>query len=334
MNYIGMDIHKKFTYAVAKDKEGNELSSEKFDNSRNNFRKFLKIFSVNETKIVIESTGVWEHIYDILESIGYQVVLANPTKTKAIAYARIKTDKIDAAMLADLLRANLIAESYLPPREVRELRDIMRQRRTIVKGKTQIKNKIHSLLTKKGIKLPYKTLCASSFQWIIEEINQFTIKSAMISYINLLEQYEFETKKLLIKVQELISKDDRAQLLMTMPGIGPIISMEILSEIGDIQRFGSSSKLCSYAGLVPGVRQSGATIKIGRLIKQANKTIKTCLIEASWVAVRTKETNPIQEHFKKLVKKKGKQKAICAAARKMCCIIYGMLSKNQTFMFL
>jgi len=133
MNYIGMDIHKKFTVAVVKDVEGNLLQEEKFDNDEFAFRKFLMIYHPNETKIVIESTCVWEYIYEILEELSYEVKLSNPTRTKAIAYARIKTDSVDASTLADLLRANLIPESYIPLKHIRLLREITRERRTFVK---------------------------------------------------------------------------------------------------------------------------------------------------------------------------------------------------------
>jgi transposase len=334
MNYIGMDIHKQFTVAVAKDRDGNLLIEEKFDNSKSNFEAFLKIFVPEETKIVIESTSVWEYIYDILDNMKYKVILANPIKTRAIAEARIKTDSVDASTLCDLLRANLVAESYIPPKEVRKFREIMRQRKTIVRGRTAIKNKIHAVLIKNGIKLPYKSLCKSSMQWIIEEINEFSIKSVLVSYINLLEQYNLEIEKLGERISELVIVNKQAQLLMTIPGIGKILSMEILSEIGEIKRFSSSDKLCSYAGLVPSIKQSGSTLRFGRLIKHANNVIKCALVEASWVAIRTRENNPLKEHYQKLIKRKGKQKAICATARKMCCIVYVMLNKNQTFMFL
>ena len=96
MNYIGMDIHKQFTVAVVKDKEGNELETEKFDNSKENFGTFLKTYPVEETQIVMESTSVWEPIYDMIEDMNYPLKLANPIKTRAIAEARIKTDKVDA----------------------------------------------------------------------------------------------------------------------------------------------------------------------------------------------------------------------------------------------
>src|SRR3989344_9394540 len=106
MNYIGMDIHKQFTVAIVKDKEGNELENEKFDNSKENFKKFLISYDPEETKIVMESTSVWEPIYDMIEDMKYPIKLANPVKTRAIAEARIKTDKVDASTLADLLRLN------------------------------------------------------------------------------------------------------------------------------------------------------------------------------------------------------------------------------------
>ena len=118
MNYIGMDIHKQFTVAVAKDRDGNRLAEDKFENSKDNFHKFLKDFLPEETKIVIESTSIWEYIYDLLEEMNYKTILANPIKTRAIAEARIKTDSVDASTLADLLRANLVAESYIPPKEI------------------------------------------------------------------------------------------------------------------------------------------------------------------------------------------------------------------------
>lgn len=331
-----MDIHKEFTVAVVKDDEGNELEVEKFINEKDCFKKFLGIYLPEETKIVMESTSVWEPIYDMIEDMKYPIKLANPVKTRAIADARIKTDKIDASTLCDLLRANLVAESFIPTKDMRDLRDIVRGRKTLVQGKVKVKNKIRAMLTKSGLKLPYKTLCKSSMAWIVEQIEtqKFGIKSVITSLINLLEQYNFEITKIDEKLSEIALRDKRAQLLKTIPGIGNITAITIIAEIGDINRFKSSQKLCSYAGLVPKVEQSANTLRYGRLIKQSNKDLKTCLIEASWIVVRTKEASRLKWFFGNLSKKKGKKKAICAVARKLCCIIYSMLTKNQEFILL
>ena len=334
MNYIGMDIHKQFTVAVAKDRDGNLLAKDKFDNNKTNFETFLKIFVPEETKIVIESSSIWEYIYEILEGMKFEVKLANPTKTRAIAEARIKTDSIDADTLCDLLRANLVAESYIPPKEIRNLRNIMRQRKAIVKGRTQIKNKIHAVLLMNGIKLPYTTLGKTAMKWIIDEINITTIKTILVSYINLLEQYDFELKKIEERINQIAMQNNEAKLLTTIYGIASVRALELVSEIGDIKRFNSPQKLCSYCGLIPSIKQSGSTLRFGRLVKQSNRSLKSTLIESSWNLIRLQGENPFREFYKKLSKKKGKQKAICAVARKLCCVVYVMLSKNQEFMLL
>ena len=264
----------------------------------------------------------------------YKVKLANPAKTRAIAEARIKTDRIDASTLCDLLRANLIAESYIPPKEIRNLRDIMRQRKSIVKGRTQIKNKIYAVLLMNGIKLPYTRLGKTAMKWIVEEIKTTTIKSVLVSYINILEQYEFEIEKLGDRIDEIAMQNKEAKLLTTIYGIASVRALEIVSEIGDINRFESSGKLCSYAGLIPSMKQSGTKLVFGKLIKQSSKNLKFTLVEASWNLIRPKENNRFREFYLKLSKKKGKQKAICAVARKLCCTVYAMLTKNQEFMLL
>ena len=189
MNFIGMDIHKQFTVAVVKDEQGNELAKDKFENSKERFADFLKQFPTENTKIVMESTCVWEYIFEILEEMKYDVKLSNPSRTKAIAWARIKTDNVDASTLADLLRANLVAESYIPPKHIRQLREIVRERRTFVKQTTQIKNRIHALLIKRGIKLPTATLSKKALKLISNSVDENDI---LEHYINLLWYHKQE----------------------------------------------------------------------------------------------------------------------------------------------
>ncbi len=325
-----MDIHKQFTVAVVKDEQGNKLAEDKFENSEDNFGSFLENYKPEETKIVIESTCVWEYIYEILEAKKYEVKLANPTRTKAIAHARIKTDSIDASTLADLLRANLVAESYIPPKEIRRLREVTRERRTFVKQTTQIKNKIHAILIKRGIKILSVTLSKSTLLWLKDKLPDEKI---MLHYLDLLEYHKQKLSEIDKTISDTAYANNNAKLLMTIPGIGTIRSLDIVAEIGEIARFPTADKLCSYAGLVPSIKQSGNTLRFGKLIKQASKNLKGTLVEASWNLVRTKESNLLQEFYKKLVKKKGKQKAICATARKLGCVIHAMLKHQEEFRY-
>lgn len=330
MNYIGMDIHKQFTFAVAKDEQGTIIATEKFSNEKDTFQQFLQAFPPADTKIVIESTSVWEYIYEILESMQYQVKLANPVRTRAIAAARIKTDSVDAATLADLLRSNFIAESYIPPKSVRKLRELTRERRTLVQQTTQIKNRIHAILIRRGITLPSITLCKSTRLWLREQSSEH---DALRLYLDLLEFMEGKESGVEQQMRAAAEQSSEAQLLMTIPGIATIRAIDLVAEIGEISRFPSASKLCSYAGLVPSVHQSGSTLHFGRLIQQSSKTLKYTLVETSWNLVRTKESNPLKEFYKKLSTKKGKQKAICAVARKLCCIVHTMLRKREVWRY-
>jgi transposase len=338
MYYVGLDIHKPFTYGVIKDAEGNVVKEEKFDNTETDFGDFFEGIGPKECKIVMESTCVWEHIHGILESKGYSAKLANPVKTRAIAEARIKTDKVDANILADLLRANMVAECYIPPKEVRLMREMVRSRKALVRTRTQMINKIRAVLMKKDIKLPTRFMGKKSIRWLKENefeefdlLSGYTYKDTILSYLNVVEEVNNQLKFVEKKIGEIAEKSPEAKLIMTIPGIGEIRAIEILAEIGDIKRFEDSNKLCSYAGLVPGIRQSGNTLRFGRLIKQASKSLKGVMIEASWTATRAKEANSLQIYYKRLAKKKGKQKAICATARKMLTVIHAMLRKNEVF---
>ena len=325
-----MDIHKQFTVAVVKDERGNKLAQEKFNNTKENFSNFLEVYKHNETKIVMESTCVWEYIYEILEAMNYCVKLANPVRTRAIAEARKKTDIVDAETLADLLRADLISESYIPPKAIRLLREIARERKTFIKQTTQIKNRIHAILIKRGIKIPTTTLCKGTLLWIRSNtISENILKN----YLDLLDYYELKLDEINSRIKAIAEKNTDAELLMTIPGIAEIRAVDIVSEIGEIKRFPTADRLCSYTGLVPSIHQSGDTLHFGRLVKQSSKALKWALIEVSWNIVRTKKNNPLQEFYKKLAKKKGKSKAICATARKLCCVIHAMLTNREEFRY-
>jgi transposase len=258
----------------------------------------------------------------------YEVKLANPVKTKAIACAKVKTDAVDASTLADLLRANLVAESYIPPKEIRALREMTRLRKMATKQRTQSENRLHAVLTRKGIIIPNRTLCNKSVKFL-EKFQDPMIKE-FLEVIEFQRQRELQIKK---KVGEASLANKEAELLMSFPGIGEIRAIEIVAEIGEISRFPTAEKLCNYAGLVPSIKQSGAGLRLGGLIKQASKNLKHVFVQLTWCVIRQKESNHLQEFYKKLAKKKGKQKAICATARKICCIVHAMLRKKENYKY-
>src|SRR3989344_5960598 len=212
MHHIGLDVHKAFTYGVIEDANGKVIREDKFQNTDENFSKFLDLTEPKETKIVMESTGVWEFIYEMLEAKGYEVKLANPLRTKAIASAKIKTDAIDAKTLADLLRADLIAESYVPSKEMRLLREKMRSRKSLVKTQTRMINKIKAILNRQGVNLPWQKWGKLSQKWV--EVHEFSNKDVIMKHLRILHQVKVEVKTLQLEIEDLANAKKETKLLM------------------------------------------------------------------------------------------------------------------------
>jgi len=326
-----MDIHKKFTYAVVKDEQGKQFTEDKLSNTLEEFAEFLSQFKPEETSIVIESSSVWEHIYTLLESLEYKKIkLANPLKVKAIAHAKIKNDKVDANMLADLLRANLIPESYVPPAETRRLREFTRSRKMIVKQATQVMNRIHAHFTRRGITMPRRTFCKE----VVAFVKEHAENDAVLGYyVAVLESLRAQLGAIDTKMRAMAQENENAKLLMTIPGIGAIRAMSIIAEIDTIRRFPSEKHFSSYAGLVPTIRQSGSTLHVGRISLQASMQLKHALVQAALTAAHMKRANVLQDCYRKLAVIKGKQKALVAAARKLSSIAYAMLWNKREFSY-
>ena len=164
MLYVGIDLHKEKVYGVVIDEKGNVIKEGKFSNTKEEFQKFLK--GIKNAIMAIESTGFTLPAYDFLEEKGYKVRIAHPLKTRAIAEAKIKTDKIDARILAHLLRGNLLPTSYIPKKDMRAIKEMVRHRAYMMKFRTSLKNKIYAELAKR---------------WIKSEGNIFTKISSQIS---------------------------------------------------------------------------------------------------------------------------------------------------------
>ena len=150
--YVGLDVHKKVCHATAMDERGEIVKEGKFRNERAGFEHFFE--GIGDAKVAMEASYHWQPVHELLENIGYDVKLAHPRKTRAIAEAKIKTDKTDSRALAHLLRMDWLPSSYVPPEEVRDLRELVRLRTYLVMIRTRFKNKIQAELAKRWIRVP------------------------------------------------------------------------------------------------------------------------------------------------------------------------------------
>jgi len=329
MLYCGVDLHKKFSYITTMDKEGKYKEQKKVINDE--LPHYFDSLS-EDTKVAVEATSNWYNFYELIEDKVSSVDLAHPLKTRAIAEAKVKTDKVDSTILAHLLRTDLLPTSYIPPKEVRDTRELLRYRASLVRLRTQIKNKIHAILLKNGISHPFSDLFGKGGLKFLKELPlREAYKVPLEGYIQALENLSFLIKEISKHIDTLANKDDNVKLLMTIPGIGAYSAMLIMSEIGDIARFHSKKHLSSYAGLVPSTRSSANKIRHGHITTGGSKWLRWILIEAAQKAYLYK--GPLYSFYQRIRYKKGYQKAVVALARKISIIIYYILKNKVTFQY-
>ncbi|MDI6891654.1 MAG: transposase [Actinomycetota bacterium] len=241
--YVGIDFHKRNTYVTKMDEEGNLTESRNLVNESGALEEFVDSLT-SEDKVVLEATGNWYHFYELVEDKALSITLSHPAKTRAIASARIKTDKIDSAMLAHLLRTNLIPASYIPERATRDLREVLRYRASLVWYRASLKNKIRAILSKNGLSCPYSDLFGKkSRAWLASISPRDCYRESLAGYLVLADTLALEIGRVEEKVQRIAEESPEARLLMTMHGLSYYSSLLVLSEIGEIDRFPSAGQL-------------------------------------------------------------------------------------------
>lgn len=217
---VGMDVHKNYLQVAVLDEKGKVLDNSRVDNDLTKVDEFFDSLHPNsKTKVVMESSGMWYNIYKCLSKRHLDVRLSNPAKTIAIASAEIKTDKLDAVKLADLLRGGYIAECYVPNKRIMGLREIVRHRAALVRMRTKLKNKVHSITVMNGINDALDVEGTGTFTKRhmdkLEDYDDYRINGCLRVIKSLNDEINTVSKKIL-----LLAKEDKiAKLLMTIPGV-------------------------------------------------------------------------------------------------------------------
>jgi transposase len=331
--YIGIDVHKKYCQAALMDKNGHIVRELRFDNTSQGASSLLTLARSIDPQVqaVMEpSANYWMRVYDKLEDEGVDVKLSNPSRTKAIAEARIKTDRIDAKTLAYLLRGDLVAESYVATRKNRERRALIRHRASLIRMRVEIKNRIHALLDKHELTHTYTDLFGKQgLEWLRNLQLPTPDREILQSNLQVVETLNEHIRSMDIQIAKDATSEEKAKLLMTMPGVDYYAAMVLLSEIGDVHRFSSDEKLVSWVGLAPQTHQSGDSNWTGHITRKGSK-------RARWILGQCAQTARLhdprmQEFYERIERKHGSQKAIVAVARKMLAIMYVMLIRNEPY---
>lgn len=330
--YIGIDLHKKYSVYTTMDIKGNIINQKRIDHDSNNSNDLDEFISSldEDDNIAMEATTNWYYFYELLESKTQNISLAHPAKTRIIAEAKLKNDKVDSKMLAHLLRTDLLPKAYIPSRETRDLRELLRYRASLVSFRTQIKNKIHAVLSKNGINSPYSDLFGKAGMTFLKQIRlREAYRQSIDGYLTIIQQINVQIDDISKNIDQIAKLDDKAQILMSISGIGTYSALLILSEIGDVSRFPRENNIVSYAGLAPSVRSSGGKTYHGHITKQGSRWLRWILIQAVPHVV---DSSPEYKRlYNKLVAKKGKGTAKVAIARKLLIAIYYMLQRGERF---
>lgn len=326
--YIGLDVHRKSIVTNVKDPMGRVLDKAKLGASDAELVGYLRRFD-GIRHVVLEACCVWSHVYDAAATVAQDVTLAHPRKTRLIAEATLKSDKVDAAALSELLRLNGVATAYAPDPEIRGLRALVRERHFHKSLEKSVKNHTYSVLIARGH--PYED-GVLGLKRKREALRLLKIPEVDRG-LDALKDLETRCKQLDQKVHEAFVASKEAQLLESIPGIGELNAVTLVAELCPIDRFANIEKVSSYAGLVPTNYQSAESSYHGRLKQMdANHFLRTVLVEASWAHRRfASRTSDVVKIGNRVARKKGAGKGGVAAAHKLIKIVYAVLKRGTPY---
>jgi transposase len=281
----------------------------------------------------IESMTGARFVHDELERLGWQVAIADAQKVKGLAPLACKTDRIDAWVLAELSRRDLVPAIWLPTPEVRAARERARWRLHLVRHRTALKNRIHQTLVSFGVRCPVADLFGRGGRQLLDDLQLAEPWLGTVhASVQLIDDLEHQIDNCTRELRALGVAHPYVPLLITVPGIAWVLGYTIAAEIGDIHRFASPSKLNGYSGLCPSVHQSGSRDRRGPLAKNGPKYLRWALIEAAHGAAKHRlYRTRYQTTKRRLGPQRGSQVAAVELARTLAEAIWHMLSRNRPF---
>jgi transposase len=323
--YVGIDVHRKRSQVAVVAEDGKVQLNK---NTVNGTEPLLRLMGdlPAGTPVAFEAAFGWGWLADLLEDYGFDAHLVHPLRCKAIASARLKNDKVDAAILAQLLRADLLPEAWIAPAEVRQLRALLRHRISLVRLGTQQRNRIHAVVADFGYDRSGSYLSGPGRGWLAGLDLPAASREIVTDCLAVIDGLAPLTGRIDGELRQLAKTDPRVKVLTTLPGVGQFTALVMLAEIGDITRFGSARKLASWAGLTPTVRGSDLTVRHGHISKQGSAWLRRVLNQAAQTAKRSPE---FADSYAAIAKRRGKKIATIAVARKLLTRAWHLLSEMQ-----
>src|SRR3954453_3111470 len=329
---FGLDVHCEFAQ-VAICQDGRVRHAGQIPATPEGLRLFADSLAPSD-EVALEATCNTHAIAKLLEGRVARVVISNPQKTRAIAEAKVKTDKVDAAVLAQLLAVDYLPAVWLADDASHALRRQVARRAHIVLKRTRLKNQVQAILHRNLIpRCPAADLFGSKGRrWLAEQALPAEVQQAVGAH---LRQLDFHAQELAIIDAELgrvALGSAEVRRLMTIPGVDATVALSIVAAVGDFARFRSPQKLVSYLGLNPRVRQSGGQpASHGRITKQGRAHARGMLVEAAWAASKT--PGPLRAFYQRVRARRGMQVAVVATARKLAVLCWHLIARGEHYGF-
>ena len=330
MRVIGLDIHRVFVEAVMLE-DGTVRRLGRVGMTRDHLATFARTLT-HDDHVVVEATGNASAVAEVIRPYVGRVVIANPRQVRLIAEARIKTDVIDATVLARLYASGFLPEIWIPDETTLGLRRQVTRRTQIVRQRARLKTIVQSILHAHLVPpCPHADLFGPRGRaWLLAQALPPDEGDAVTRH---LREYDRLSEDLKVVEREL-AREARANAnvtrLMTVPGIDMVVAVGLIAAIGPVARFAGPDRLVAYLGLNPSVHQSGSgKARHGRLTKQGRTHARTMLVEAAWQAVRG--PGPLRAFFQRVSARRGSHVAAVAVARKLAVIIWHLLTRGEDY---
>lgn len=333
---IGVDLHKTQFTTFLKTDTG---SYKEYSTNIHGYQRFMMYVNTlrergHTVRVGVESTGNTRYFKNYLERAGVEVKVINTMKFKVINESVKKTDRHDASTIAEFLEKDMLPEAMLCSERSEELRRLLKVRTTLVRTIVTVKNQIHGLLTGLGMEDTRGSLQSKrGRQAVLDALCVTGNGLAVQPLFEIIDRLQEDVKKIEEKLKELVDADPVVELLLTIPGCGPITAWTIRAFTDDIKRFSEHKKYASFAGLAPWVQCSNMTSNYGHITKRGPEELRTALVQLVMGMNRSRMTKDyrIMNQYHAMKKSKGSGKSIIAIARKLSKIIWVMLTYNKPF---
>ena len=323
--YVGIDLHRRRSVIVRKNAAGEVLSTVHIDNDPVAFASAVAAAGP-EPEVVLEASYGWYWAADLLTEMGCRVHLAHPLGNNW-GNRRVKNDTRDATDLVDLLRLGRLAEAWVAPPEVRELRELVRYRHKLVRLRSGLKAQVHAVMGKHGVLPSRVDMFGPGGTAQLDALDlPMGYSYRLESLRDLIAIYDREVVDLDRRIASSLANHQGYRAIQALNGVGPVLAAIFVAEIGDVSRFPRADRLCCWAGMTPRHRESDTKVRRGAITKQGSRLVRWAAVEA---VSKNHGDDQIKAAYRRIAERRGRNIARVAAARRLLTLVYYGLRDGQ-----